>query len=54
MTPSPDVPSIKYQGKYYSVAETKWDRSSFVILSSLFQTAVGAVEDVGIPITISK
>jgi hypothetical protein len=51
--PNP-VPSVKYGGKYYSVGDTPWDRTTFVILSFLFQTAVGDVEDVGIPITISK
>jgi hypothetical protein len=54
-TPPPtNVPSIKYRGKYYSVGDTQWDRTTFVVLSSLFQTAVGDVEDVGIPVTISK
>jgi len=54
-TPPPtNVPSIKYRRKYYSVGDTKWDRTTFVVLSSLFQTAVGDVEDVGIPVTISK
>ena len=52
--PPTGVPPVKYRGKYYSVADTKWDRSSFVLLSSLFQTAVGDAEDIGIPITISK
>jgi hypothetical protein len=47
-------PSVYYDGQYYSVADTYWDRISFMILSILFQTAVGDVENVGIPITISK
>jgi hypothetical protein len=51
--PNP-VPSVKYGGKHYSVGDTPWDRTTFVILLFLFQTAVGDVEDVGIPITISK
>ena len=52
--PSASVPSVKYGKKYYSVADTKWDRQSFATLSYLFQTAVGEVQGVGIPITISK
>jgi len=52
--PPTHVSSIKYRGKYYSVGDTAWDRKMFVILTFLFQTAVGEVEDVGIPITISK
>ena len=34
--------------------DTKWDRKSFIILSVLFQTTIGRIENVGIPITISK
>ncbi len=45
---------MRYRGKYYSVADTRWDRETFAILGQLFETAVGDVEDVGIPITISK
>ncbi len=52
--PTADVPSVKYAGKYYSVADTPWDLSVFRSLNRLFQIAVGDVEDVGIPITISK
>ncbi len=52
--PTANVASIKYAGKYYSVADTPWDRSVFRSLNRLFQIAVGDVEDVGIPITIAK
>jgi hypothetical protein len=45
---------IYYDGRYYSVNDTYWDRSSFSLLGILFQTTVGNVEDVGIPITIAK
>ncbi len=52
--PTANVASIKYAGKYYSVADTPWDKSVFRSLNRLFQIAVGDVEDVGIPITIAK
>jgi hypothetical protein len=52
--PQNNLPSIKYDGEYYSVADNKWDRRSFTLLSSLFQTAVGEIRDVGLPITIAK
>ncbi len=52
--PAADVALMRYRGKYYSVADTRWDRETFAILGQLFETAVGEVEDVGIPITISK
>lgn len=52
--PTADLPSVKYAGKYYSVADTPWDLSVFRSLNRLFQIAVGDVEDVGIPITIAK
>ena len=52
--PPGNVPQAEYGGQYYSIADTPWDRKSFTILSYLFQTAVGEVKDVGIPITISK
>jgi hypothetical protein len=52
--PAGDVPSVFHDGRYYSVADTPWDRRSFTILSILFQTTVGDVKDVGIPITIAK
>lgn len=52
--PETNAPSIAYQGQYYTVNDTYWDRTSFEFLNYFFQTAVGEVEDVGIPITISK
>jgi hypothetical protein len=53
---SPDLrlPTVYYDGHYYSVNDTVWDRKSFLILSILFQTTIGRIENVGIPITISK
>jgi hypothetical protein len=45
---------IYYDGRYYSVNNTPWDRASFVMLGVLFQSTVGEVENVGIPITIGK
>jgi hypothetical protein len=52
----PDVrlPTVYYDGHYYSVNDTVWDRTTFLILSILFQTTIGRIENVGIPITISK
>ena len=52
--PATGVPFVQYGNSYYSVADTDWDRSSFSILSYMFQTAIGDVEDTSIPITISK
>src|SRR5215468_8760114 len=47
-------PTVYYEGRYYSVNDTVWDRTTFLILSILFQTTIGRPENVGIPITISK
>jgi hypothetical protein len=52
--PSTRLASVRYDGKYYAVNDTLWDRATFATLGDLFQSAVGDVEDVGIPITISK
>jgi hypothetical protein len=52
--PSAHVPSIRYRGQYFSVADTDWDRRNFRTLSILNQTTLGDVKGVGIPITISK
>lgn len=52
--PSTTLASVRYDGKYYAVNDTQWDRSTFATLGDLFQSAVGDVEDVGIPITIAK
>jgi hypothetical protein len=52
--PRADVPAIAFGDRYYWLNDTKWDRFSFTLLSILFQTAVGEVENVGVPITIAK
>ncbi|MDR4506630.1 MAG: hypothetical protein MRJ65_00090 [Candidatus Brocadiaceae bacterium] len=52
--PDDSVPSLHYRGQHYSVNDTVWDRSSFLLFNLLFQTAVGEVKEVGIPVTISK
>lgn len=53
---APEAPfaAVPFAGKYYSIADTTWDHEVFAMLSDLFQTAVGDVESVGLPITISK
>ena len=52
--PDQNLPTTYYEGHYFSLNDTVWDRSSFLLLSVLFQTAVGKVENVAIPITIAK
>lgn len=52
--PEKDLPSVRHKGRYYTVNDTVWDRSAFILLNLLFQTVVGDIEGVGIPITISK
>ena len=52
--PDVRIPTVYYGGHYYSVNDTVWDRETFLILSILFQTTIGRIENVGIPITISK
>jgi hypothetical protein len=52
--PSDDVLYIQYKNHYYTVGDSRWDRTAFMILNSLFQATVTDVSDVGIPITISK
>jgi hypothetical protein len=52
--PDASVPSVAFRGRYYSVNDTGWDRTSFFLLNVLFQSAVGKVQNVGIPVTISK
>ena len=52
--PDGRLPTVYYDGHYYSVNDTVWDRTTFLILSILFQTTIGKIENVGIPITISK
>ena len=55
-SPPSDVrlPTVYYDGHYYSVDDTLWARTTFLLLSVLFQTTIGRIENVGIPITISK
>jgi hypothetical protein len=43
---------IKFQGRYYTVGDTRWDRAAFMVLYELFQVTVTDVSRVGIPITI--
>jgi hypothetical protein len=45
---------IKFQGRYYTVGDTRWDRAAFMVLYELFQVTVTDVSRVGIPITIAK
>ncbi len=52
--PDRRLPTIYHEGYYYSVNDTIWDKTTFLLLSVLFQTAVGKIENVGIPITIAK
>jgi hypothetical protein len=54
-SPADRTPStVYYEGRYYSVNDTAWDRFTFLLLGLLFQMAVGHIESVGIPITIAK
>jgi hypothetical protein len=54
-TPPPaHLPSVRYRGQYYSIADTPWDQSTFRVLSVLSQITVGDVKGIGIPVTISK
>lgn len=52
--PGKNLPVAEYEGSYYAVGESTWDLQSFVILSYLFQNAIGDVKDPGLPITIAK
>ena len=52
--PPDDYPAALYRGRYYTVADTPWDRKAFGLLSQLFQVTVTDVSQVGVPITISK
>ena len=54
-TPPPEgIPQVLYEGEYYSVADTLWDRETFTLLYQLYQMTVTDVSKVGVPITISK
>jgi len=52
--PPVHVLAVEFQGKYYSVADTEWDRDIFRFLAYVFQTTVAEVKGPGIPITIAK
>jgi hypothetical protein len=52
--PSGDVPHTQYEGRYYTVADTAWDRIAFRLVYQGFQMTVTDVSQVGVPITISK
>jgi len=52
--PAATTVSIDFEGRAYSVGNTTWDRSNFATLGDLFQTAVGDIKGVDLPITISK
>jgi hypothetical protein len=52
--PPTGFPYTRYQGRYYAVADTEWDRKGFRLLYQLFQMTVTDVSQVGVPITISK
>lgn len=52
--PKGNTTSIYFDDQYFSINDTHWDRTSFQMLNVLFQTTVGKVENVGVPITISK
>lgn len=54
-TPPPAADGwIRYQGRYYVLGDTRWDRAAFLVLYELFQVTVTDVSRVGIPITIAK
>jgi len=53
-SPAATIASIDFEGRAYSVGNTKWDRSNFATLGDLFQTAVGDIKGADLPITISK
>jgi hypothetical protein len=48
------MPYVRYSNRYYSVADTPWDRQAFSLLYQAFQMTVTDVSGVGVPITISK
>jgi hypothetical protein len=52
--PPSALPHARYGGRYYTVADTPWDRQAFTQLYQLFQMTVTDVAGVGVPITISK
>jgi hypothetical protein len=48
------IASIDFEGRTYSVGNTSWDRQNFATLGDLFQTTVGDIKGVDLPVTISK
>jgi hypothetical protein len=52
--PDRGLPTIYYGARYYSINGSLWDKTNFLLLSVLFQTALGRIENVAIPITIAK
>ena len=52
--PRADDQSIDFEGQYYTVSDTRWDRAAFMVLYELFQVTVTDVSRIGIPITIAK
>ena len=52
--PSDDVLNIQYKGRYFSIGDSPWDRTAFMLLNGLFQMTVTDISDAGIPINISK
>ena len=52
--PPDEIPSASFRGRYYTVADTTWDRKAFGLLYQLFQVTVTDVSQVGVPVTISK
>ena len=49
-----DVLNIQYKSRYYSIGDSPWDRTAFMLLNGLFQMTVSDISDAGIPINISK
>jgi hypothetical protein len=52
--PTGTRPNALYKGRYYSIADTRWDHEAFRLLYQLFQMTVTDVAGIGVPITISK
>lgn len=52
--PPANIPSVYFQGKYYSIAPTEYSLSNFRLLHYIYNTTVAEVTAPGIPITISK
>ena len=52
--PPENVPSVRFQGMYYSIAPDEQSLGSFRLLHYIYQTTVAEITAPGIPITISK